>query len=191
VLQRVRLKLIAFLHILWLPIVFAASQKPFARLNELPKFNRLAAQVSILLVGITTLTKIYIYFEVERRTSWVIDSGRGGVCSLLSANIGCLDSKPTGAVDYNVDGHKAIDAVLALFATIDIQQRLVGFSPESTMQTIVSNVITPWLVPLFSIPAVFIFLEPDSKGYLLARRLIPSWIAARVTKVARVSARFS
>jgi hypothetical protein len=35
------------------------------------------------------------------------------------------------------------------------------------------------------------FLEPDSKAYLLARRLIPSWIAARVTKVARVSARFS
>jgi hypothetical protein len=33
--------------------------------------------------------------------------------------------------------------------------------------------------------------EPDSKAYVLARRLIPSWIAARVTKVARVSARFS
>ena len=34
-------------------------------------------------------------------------------------------------------------------------------------------------------------LEPDLKAYVLARRLIPSWIAARVTKVARVSARFS
>jgi hypothetical protein len=34
-------------------------------------------------------------------------------------------------------------------------------------------------------------LEPDSKGYLRARRLIAIWIAARVTKAVRVSARFS
>src|SRR5439155_6048630 len=34
-------------------------------------------------------------------------------------------------------------------------------------------------------------LEPDSKGYTLARRLTASWMQARVTKVARVSARFS
>jgi hypothetical protein len=34
-------------------------------------------------------------------------------------------------------------------------------------------------------------LEPDSKGYVLAVRLIARWMAARVTKAARVSARFS
>ena len=34
-------------------------------------------------------------------------------------------------------------------------------------------------------------LEPDSKAYALASRLRPNWIAARVTKAARVSARFS
>ena len=34
-------------------------------------------------------------------------------------------------------------------------------------------------------------LEPDSKAYMRARRLIVNWIAARVTKAARVSARFS
>ena len=34
-------------------------------------------------------------------------------------------------------------------------------------------------------------LEPDSKAYARARRLIPNWIAAKVTKAARVSARFS
>jgi hypothetical protein len=36
-----------------------------------------------------------------------------------------------------------------------------------------------------------LFLEPDSKGYVLAVRLIARWMAARVTKAARVSARFS
>jgi hypothetical protein len=43
----------------------------------------------------------------------------------------------------------------------------------------------------YSKSTVLSVLEPDSKAYLLARRLIPSRIAARVTKVARVSARFS
>jgi hypothetical protein len=33
--------------------------------------------------------------------------------------------------------------------------------------------------------------EPDSKAYARARRLIPNWIAAKVMKAARVSARFS
>jgi hypothetical protein len=33
-------------------------------------------------------------------------------------------------------------------------------------------------------------LEPDSKGYLRAKRLMANWIAARVTNAARVSARF-
>jgi hypothetical protein len=34
-------------------------------------------------------------------------------------------------------------------------------------------------------------LEPDSKAYLRARRLIANWIAARVTKAVRLWARFS
>src|SRR6202042_46173 len=38
---------------------------------------------------------------------------------------------------------------------------------------------------------LYVFSEPDSKGYVLAVRLIARWMAARVTKAARVSARFS
>jgi hypothetical protein len=38
---------------------------------------------------------------------------------------------------------------------------------------------------------MLIGLEPDSKVYPLARRLMASWMQARVMKVARVSARFS
>jgi hypothetical protein len=34
-------------------------------------------------------------------------------------------------------------------------------------------------------------LEPDSKAYARARRLMASWMAAKVMKAARVSARFS
>src|ERR1700683_4702207 len=34
-------------------------------------------------------------------------------------------------------------------------------------------------------------LEPDSKAYARARRLRANWMAARVTKAVRVSARFS
>jgi hypothetical protein len=37
----------------------------------------------------------------------------------------------------------------------------------------------------------YLDLEPDSKAYLRAKRLMANWIAARVTKAARVSARFS
>ena len=43
----------------------------------------------------------------------------------------------------------------------------------------------------FRSAAIYPSLEPDSKAYVLASRLIASWIAARVTKAARVSARFS
>src|SRR5580698_3719673 len=38
---------------------------------------------------------------------------------------------------------------------------------------------------------LYVFSEPDSKGNVLAVRLIARWMAARVTKAARVSARFS
>ena len=49
-----------------------------------------------------------------------------------------------------------------------------------------------WLLPrLGSLIDLHSDLEPDSKAYARAMRLIPNWIAAKVTKAARVSARFS
>jgi hypothetical protein len=99
------------------------------------------------------VTKVYISFDVERKTSLVIKSGSSAICILLTDNIECFDSIPTGVASYNVDGRKAIDAVLALFAAVRLQQSLIGFSPEDTVQTITKNVIVPLAIPSFSLLA--------------------------------------
>ena len=48
------------------------------------------------------------------------------------------------------------------------------------------RLVMPPNITLIPLPAK----EPDSKGYLRAKRLMANWIAARVTNAARVSARF-
>ena len=76
---------------------------------------------------------------------------------------------------------------------VSLSAAVIAFTPEPGAISLVggSAEFAPPLVSKIRCNNWAICLEPDSKAYLLARRLIPSWIAARVTKVARVSARFS
>ena len=158
-LRLVLLKVSGFLQILWLPVYFAISQRPLKQLERLPRFSHLASQAGLILAVLFVATKLYLAFELDRKTQWVIDSTQSAVCSVLSSNMGCFDSNPMGATNYNVDGHKALDSVMSLFSAIRLQGSLMGFSPENTAKVFVRILLLPLAIPLFSFPATWLFLR--------------------------------